>query len=288
MPLDFERVMALPPIETRQEITFRDTILYALGVGVGMESCADPGELQYVYEDGLKALPTMAVVLAYPGFWLQRPEYGVTWQKVLHGEQSIELHRAPLPIDGRVHGVMTIEEIFDKGADKGAIVLSTRRIYNNVGDHIATTRQSSFLRGDGGFGGKAGGGPKPHPLPERCPDFTLRAPTHICQALLYRLSGDYNPIHADPRIARQGGFDRPILHGLATYGVVGRALTKALCLDVPERFRRMDVRFSSPVYPGETFEIDVWREARGKAAFRVRASERDVVVLQNGYLEFGD
>jgi acyl dehydratase len=288
MPLDYNKIMGLPPIETLQDLTFRDTILYALGVGVGAEDPTDPAELQYVYEDGLKALPTMAVVSASPGFWLQRPEYGVTWQKVLHGEQSIEIHRSPLPVEGRLRGVTTIDEIYDKGADKGAIVLSSRRLFADSGELIATARQSSFLRGDGGFGGKSEGAPKPHPLPEGAPHLTVRATTQIGQALLYRLSGDYNPIHADPKVARQGGFERPILHGLASYGVVGRALTKALCDDAPERFRRMDVRFSSPVYPGETFEIDMWREGAGKAAFRVRVVERDVVVLQNGYLEYGD
>jgi acyl dehydratase len=288
MPLDYQKIMALPPIETVQELTFRDTILYALGVGVGASDPTDPAELQYVYEDGLKALPTLAVVMAFPGFWLQRPEYGVTWQKVLHGEQSIEIHRSPLPVEGLFRGVTQIDEIYDKGADKGAVVLSSRRLYTESGEHVATARQASFLRGDGGFGGKSEGAPKPHPLPDRAPDLTTRATTQVSQALLYRLSGDYNPIHADPKVAKQGGFERPILHGLASYGVVGRALTKAVCGDVPERVRRMDVRFSSPVYPGETFEIDIWREGPGQAAFRVRVVERDVVVLQNGYLEYGD
>ncbi len=288
MPLDYSKVMALPPIETRQQWTFRDTILYALGVGVASEVCTDHGELQYVYEAGLKTLPTMVVALAYPGFWLQRPEYGATWPMVLHGEQSIEIHRSPLPVEGGFYGVTTIDEIFDKGAQKGAILLSTRRIYSDVGEHVATTRQSSFLRGDGGFGGRSDGAPKPHALPDREPDYSIKAPTRIDQALLYRLSGDYNPVHADPEIAMQGGFDRPILHGLATYGVVGRALTKSLCDDIPERFRRMDARFASPVFPGETFEIDVWRETPGAASFRARVIERDIVVLNNGYLEFGD
>lgn len=287
MPLDYNKIMALPPIETVQELTVRDTILYALGVGVGASDPTDPAELQYVYEDGLKALPTLAVVMAFPGFWLQRPEYGVTWQKVLHGEQSIEIHRSPLPVAGKFRGVTQIDQIYDKGADKGAVVLSSRRLYAESGEHVATARQASFLRGDGGFGGTSEGAPKPHPLPDRAPDLTARAPTQISQALLYRLSGDYNPIHADPKVAKQGGFERPILHGLASYGVVGRALTKALCDDAPERVRRIDVRFSSPVYPGETFEIDMWREEAGKAAFRVRVVERDVVVLQNGYLEYG-
>lgn len=287
MPLDYDRLMALPPIETTHELTVKDTILYALGVGVGAEDPTDAGELQYVYEEGLKALPTMAVVLTYPGFWQKDPKYGMTWQKILHGEQSIELHK-PLSVSGRFRGVTTIDEFFDKGAEKGALMLASRRIYNEAGDHIATTRQVSFLRGDGGFGGKSDGAPKPHALPERTPDLSARVSSPKNQALLYRLSGDYNPLHVDPKVAKQGGFDRPILHGLGTYGAVGRALVKALCEDQPERLRRMDVRFSSPVYPGEVFEIDIWREAAGKASFRVRVAARDAVVLQNGYMEYGD
>jgi acyl dehydratase len=288
MPLDYNKLMAAPPIETTHELTVRDTILYALGVGVGVDDPTDAGDLQYVYEEGLKALPTMAVVLTYPGFWQKQPEYGMTWQKILHGEQSIEIHKAPLPVTGKFRGVTKIDEIYDKGADKGAIMLHSRRVYNEAGEHIATTRQSSFLRGDGGFGGKADGAPKPHASPERAPDVKAHASSPKNQALLYRLSGDYNPIHVDPKVAKQAGFDRPILHGLGTYGAVGRALVRALCEDQPERLRRMDVRFSSPVYPGETFEIDIWHEAAGKAAFRVRVAERDVVVLQNGYMEYGD
>jgi acyl dehydratase len=287
MALDYEKLMSLPPIETAHDLTFKDTILYALGVGVGAETPTDPGDLQYVYEEGLKALPTMAVVLTYPGFWQKLPQYGMTWQKILHGEQSIELHR-PLAVSGKFRGVTKIDEIYDKGADKGAIMFHSRRVYNEAGDHIATARQSSFLRGDGGFGGKADGAPKPHPLPERSPDLKACVASPKNQALLYRLSGDYNPLHVDPKVAKQGGFDRPILHGLGTYGAVGRALVKTLCDDQSERLKRMDVRFSSPVYPGETLDIDIWREAAGKAAFRVRVVERDVVVLQNGYLEYGE
>jgi acyl dehydratase len=288
MPLDYDKVMSAPAIETTHELTVRDTILYALGVGVGAENPTAPEELKYAYEQELKALPTMAVVLAYPGFWAKDPKYGLTWWKLLHGEQSIEIHRAPLPVQGRFRGVTTIDAIYDKGADKGAVLYSSRRIYAESGEHVATTRQSSFLRADGGFGGNSAGAPKPHPLPERKADLLLRTTTHVNQALIYRLSGDYNPIHADPGVAREGGFERPILHGLATYGVVGRALVKALCADMPERLRRMDARFSSPVYPGESFEIEAWREAPGRAAFRVRVPERDVVVLQNGYLEFSE
>lgn len=285
MALDYAFLTGLPAMETRQSLTRRDTMLYALGVGAAGENALDPAELQFVYEDGLKALPSMAVVLAYPGFWQKEPKYGLTWQKLLHGEQSVEIHR-PLPVEGELTGVTTIDEIYDKGADKGAVMYHSRRIYDAAsGELVATCRQSSFLRADGGFGGKADGAPKPHPIPERAPDLTLQARTGVNQALLYRLSGDYNPLHVDPAVAKAGGFSAPILHGLATFGVAGRLVLKAVCGNAPERLKRLDVRFSSPVYPGETLEVQVWHEGEGRAAFRARVVERDVVVLQNGYAE---
>ena len=288
MALDYAFLMGLPPMETRHEYAWRDTILYALGVGAASEAPLDESELRFVYEEGLQALPSMAVVLAYPGFWAKDPKYGITWQKLLHGEQMVTLHK-PLPVEGKLLGVTTIDEIYDKGADKGAIIYSTRRIYDQAGgDLLATVGQSGFLRADGGFGGKAEGAPKPHPTPERAPDETVRLPTRADQALLYRLSGDYNPLHADPAVATQAGFPVPILHGLCTYGVAGRAVLKALCDNRPERLKRLDVRFSSPVFPGETLEVDLWREGDGRAAYRARVLERNVIVLQNGYAEFGD
>ena len=280
MPLDYDYLMALPPIVTRHEVTERDTILYALGVGAT--------DLHYVYEDGLEALPTMTVVVGYPGFFLKEPRYGVAWQKLLHGEQSIVLHR-PLPTQGVFIGTTRIEEIYDKGADKGAILIATRDIHvEGDPDPIATSRATSFLRGDGGFGGGgAGAPPAPHPVPaDRDPDVVLTSPTRDDQAVLYRLSGDYNPLHIDPAVARSAGFDRPILHGLCTYGVVGRALLEALCYGDASRIRRMDVRFSSPVYPGETIQTEIWRESGGRAAFRARVVERDIIVINNGRLDY--
>lgn len=285
MALDYDYLMGLPPIESRQTLTVRDTILYALGVGSALGAPTDPDELQYVYEDGLKALPTMAVVLAR-GFQSGDPKYGLTWRKILHGEQSLELHR-PLPVEAGLRGVTTIDEIYDKGPEKGAVLYISRRIYDEANDAlVATVRQCSFLRGDGGFGGRSDGAPQPHPTPDRAADVVLSLPTRPEQALLYRLSGDYNPLHADPAVAAAAGFEAPILHGLGTYGFAGRAILKALCRNEPERFRRFDVRFSSPVFPGETLEVAIWREGQGRAALQARVADRGVVVLRNGYIEF--
>lgn len=285
MAIDYDFLMGLS-FDTRQTLTRRDTMLYALGVGAASQRPLDRDELRLVYEDGLVALPTMAVVLAYPGFWLQDPRYGVDWRRVLHGEQSIRIH-APLPVEGELIGTTRIDEIFDKGADKGAILYSTRDIREADGGRlIASVSQSAFLRGDGGFGGSSEGAPKPHPTPERAPDLTLDMPTRDDQALLYRLSGDYNPLHADPEIARQAGFERPILHGLCTYGIAGRAAIQLLCGNDATRLRRFDVRFSSPVYPGETLRFDVWKEDTGRAAMTAQVLERGITVLRNGLVEY--
>jgi acyl dehydratase len=282
MPLDPAYLLGLPPRVNRHAYSERDTMLYALGVGAG----ADPGELRYVYEEGLIALPTMAVVLAYPGFWQKEPQYGIDWMRVLHGEQSVTLH-APLPVAGEVIGEMTIESIVDKGRGKGALLTSCRQVRNaSSGELLATVRQLSFLRGDGGCGGPSSAASQPHPVPLSAPDAELTLPTRPEQALIYRLSGDYNPLHADPKVAEEANLAAPILHGLCTYGIAGRALARLLCSGEATRLRRIDCRFTSPVFPGETIRVSVWREASGRAAFRAVSDERGVVVLSNGYAEF--
>lgn len=278
MPLDPQRLLALPPIEVTSTFTRRDTILYALGLGAE--------ELRFVYEDGLQALPTMAVVMGYPGFMWRDPAYGVDWKKLLHGESSLELH-APLPSEGEITGVTTLGPIFDKGADKGAIVYQQRKLYGPQGDLLATLGAALFMRGDGGFGGTSEGQPKPHAVPDRASDLSRDIATTDSQALIYRLSGDLNPLHVDPAVAKAAGFPRPILHGLCTYGIAGRAVLAALCDNDPARLKRLDVRFSSPVYPGETIRTELWKEGDGRAAFRCSVVERGVVVLNNGFAQYG-
>jgi acyl dehydratase len=277
MAIDPEALLAREPIVTRQTLSPRDVMLYALGVGAQ--------ELPFVYEDGLKVLPTMATVLAYPGFVWKDFDLGADWRKVLHGETSVEIH-APLPVEGELVGSTTFGPIFDKGADKGTVCYVTREIRDAAGTLVATVRNSSFLRGDGGRGGSSEPQRKPHPLPDRAPDESVTLETTANQAMIYRLSGDYNPLHIDPEVAKAGGFDRPILHGLATYGVAGRAVLAALCGNDPARLKRLDARFASPVFPGETIRTDIWRESEGRASYRSSVVERDLVVLNNGYVEF--
>jgi acyl dehydratase len=194
----------------------------------------------------------------------------------------------PLPVEGTVVSEAKIDEICDKGAAKGAIMYMTRRLYEaSSGDLLVTMGNVAFLRADGGFGGKSEGAPKPRPVPaDRTADLQANLPVTLNQALIYRLSGDYNPLHIDPDVARSAGFDRPILHGLGGYGTLGRALIKVLCGDDPGRLRRFDVRFTSPVYPGEALHADIWNVGRGEAAFRLVASERNVVVQDFGRVEY--
>jgi len=281
MTLDPDKLYALPFPEIRQRYRWRDSVIYALGLGFGLDPL-DEGQLRFVDETKLAAVPTMANVLAYPGFWMRDLDTGIDWVKVVHGEQAMRLHK-PLAAEGEVIGRTRIVDIVDKGAGKGALVYAEREIADaQSGELLATLLQTVFCRGDGGFGGKTASPRSPHPTPERTPDLTVELPTHPQLALIYRLSGDFNPLHIDPAIARKAGYDRPILHGLASYGIAGHALMRALCGYDASRFRAIDARFSAPVFPGETIATDIWRETPGQAAFRCRVAARDAIVIANG------
>ena len=193
-----------------------------------------------------------------------------------------------LAVDGEVVSVLTVDAIYDKGPHVGALLYATRELRERAsGALLATLRQGIILRGEGGSGGLTTGAPKPYPMPEGRPaDLSITLPTRPEQALLYRLCGDYNPLHADPAIAAEAGFDRPILHGLASYGVVGRALLSALCENRAGRLKRLDARFTNPVYPGEEITTEIWRETKGRASFRALVTARDVVVINHGYAEY--
>ena len=287
MPLDYEKLMRMKFEPTRQSYGRKDTILYALGVGVGTRDPVDPGELRYVYEKNLVALPTLAVTLAVDPMRLAKPDVGINYRMLLHAEQTLTMHKA-LPVEGTVAGESSIDEIYDKGAAKGAIMHMTRRLFDTTtGDLLVTLGNVAFLRGDGGFGGKSEGAPRPRAVPaDRAPDFEVDLPVSVNQALIYRLAGDYNPLHIDPEVARSAGFDRPILHGLGAYGTVGRALIKVLCGDEPSKARRLDVRFTAPVFPGEPLRLDIWKAGAGDAAFRLVASARNTVVEDFGRFEY--
>jgi acyl dehydratase len=283
MPIHYDHLLNYAIPEVRQRVTKRDTILYALGVGLGQDPL-DTRQLDFVdHHRVLKALPSMAVVLGYPGFWLGNPATGVDAVKLVHGEQSIELH-APLPVEGEIIGRTKVTGLVDKGAGKGALLFSEKRLTDAAtGTLLAVSRSTTFLRGDGGFGGPTGPVPAPHAMPERAADFTIDLPTRPEQALLYRLNGDDNPLHADPALAAKAGFPRPILHGLCTFGVVGHALLRGLLSYDAGRVRSMAARFTAPVYPGETIRTEIWHDG----SFRARVVERDVIVINNGHIGVG-
>lgn len=285
MAIDAEKLKSWPFADLEHTYTARDTMLYALGVGAGADP-VDAADLAFVYENGLKALPSMALVLGYPGFWLKEQNTGVDWTRLLHGEQGMVLHR-PLPPAATVIGRTRVTGLVDKGADKGALLFSARDVFDKAtGELLATLTATTFLRGDGGFGGPSGPVPAPHKVPERAPDAVLDLPTLPQAALIYRLSGDYNPLHADPKVAAAAGFPRPILHGMCTFAVACRALLKLGCDNDPARLKSMNARFSAPVFPGETIRTEMWRDG-DVLSFRCSVVERGIKVLDNGRAEVG-
>ena len=276
--LDPARLLAYPLPPIRQTLTRRDTVLYALAIGLGQDPL-DPAQLDFVdAQRALKAMPSMAVVLGYPGFWLADPATTVDAVRLVHGEQGIQLHR-PIPVEGELVGETRITGLVDKGKGKGALLYSEKRLTEaGSGALIATATATTFLRADGGFGGPSGPTKAAHPTPDTPPDIVVDLATRPEQALLYRLLGDDNPLHADPATASAAGFERPILHGLCTFGVVTHAILRSLCDYDPARLRSLDLRFSAPVFPGETIRTEIHDDG----SFRARVVERDIVVVTNG------
>ncbi|MGH7159170.1 MAG: MaoC/PaaZ C-terminal domain-containing protein [Acetobacteraceae bacterium] len=278
MPIDYETLRNYPIPEVRQRISARDTILYALSIGLAQDPL-DLRQLDFVdHHRALKAVPSMAVVLGHPGFWLADPNTGVDAVKLVHGEQGIVIHR-PLPTSGEIIGRTRITGLVDKGAGAAALLYTEKEIIDaESGALLATTTSTTFLRGQGGFGGPAGPVKAVPEVPTGPPEISFDLPTRPEQALYYRLNGDDNPLHADPAVAARAGFPRPILHGLCTLGVVCHALLATLAGYDAARLRALDLRFSAPVFPGETIRTEIWRSG----AFQARLPGRDVRVVSNG------
>lgn len=278
--MNLENLLQVKFPELEYSATPRDAMLYALGIGVG-DRPEDARDLQFVYEQGLKMFPAQVNVICHPGGWVLDPMLEIDWIKLLHGEQSFEMHK-PLEPGKTYIGSYKITGVLDKGAGKGALLFMRKELREKGLDALVSTVDSTyFLRGDGGSGGTITEVPPPHAIPERAPDSSVTLATLPRTALIYRLSGDYNPIHADPVLARKAGFERPILHGLCTLGIATRAILQDCCDDQPERLRSLQLRFSSPVYPGETLITEIWRDGE-VASFRARVAERNIVVLNNG------
>lgn len=283
MAIVYDKLMALKIPDAEHTYTERDTMLYALGVGVGQDP-TDRQQLDYVYEKNLKAMPTFVCLLGYPGFWVRDLDSGIDWMKILNGEQSFELN-APVKPRGTVVGKTRIVEVIDKGAGKGAVVYTERKITDKAsGELVATVRQTTFCRADGGFGGPPRESPPVHKTPERAPDLVCDLETRPEMALLYRLSADLNPLHADLDIAKAAGYPRPILHGLGTFGVVGHALLKSVCGYDATKLVTMGGRFSAPVFPGETIRTEMWRDGN-VISFRALVPARNIVAMTNGRAE---
>lgn len=304
MTIDYKKLKSWPFEAVRQQYDWKDAALYALSIGYG----ADPlneDELRFVYEgvggadaDGrgsLVAVPTLAVVLGTPGFWPKHPDSGIDWVKVLHGEQQLVLHK-PLPASATVVSTTVIRKIIDKGAGKGAILVQERQLHDEAnGELLATLESITFCRGDGGYSDIEGNGPPggdepitPKPkVPERAPDMTCELSVPANTALYYRLNADLNPLHADPKVARDAGFRQPILHGLASYGVAAHAILKTCCNLNPDRLKSIGLRFSAPVYPGETLLTDIWKTDAG-VQFQTRVAERDIVAMSHGIATISD
>ena len=254
------------------EYSEKDVILYALGVGCGRE------QLPFVYEQDLKVLPTFAVIPAFPALFAMGNAVDVNPMMVLHGEQRIELC-APIPTSGKLTTTPTVSAIYDKG--KGALVVIETETVDAKGTLLFKNTFGAFARGVGGFGGDRGpSGPRNVP-PDRKPDRTVEMKTLEQQALLYRLSGDMNPLHADPSFAKIGGFDTPILHGLCTFGHVGRAVLESYCGSDPSRLKDFEVRFAGVVYPGETIVTEMWEGEGGRIIVQAKTKERGDAVVNS-------
>lgn len=258
--------------------TSKDALLYAVSIGAGVD------ELVFTTEntEGVtqRTFPTLAVVLASGGFGSIDAVGPFDRTMMVHGEQSVTLHRE-IPVEGTATMTSVLTDMFDKG--KAAIIVTSAEAVMD-GEPLYTMRSATFIRGAGGWGGDRGPSGPRNVAPERAPDREITYVTSPDQALLYRLNADRHPLHSDPNFAKAGGFDRPIFHGLGTYGYTGRALLHLLCDSDPARFRHIEARFAAPVYPGESLTVRAWEVADGESVFTT--SVRDRVVIDQGLVRY--
>ena len=276
MAIDHSALMGLEFPEREFHWSERDTLLYNLSVGMGRDM---PADLPFVFERGLQAVPTQAAVVAWEDTWQERTGMDIT--KIVHGEQRLTLHR-PLPASGTVRSAFRIAACYDKGPGRGAVLL-VETVLRAPGDAtpLVTLLSTVFARGDGGFGGPPGRGPEPHAVPSRAPDRTVQTEVRPEQAMYYRLTGDRNPLHVDPAFAAAAGFDRPILHGLCSWGMAAAAVVREACARDASRLAHFEARFTAPVYPGETLAFDLWFDGP-TVSLRGRVPQRGVTVLDHG------
>ena len=277
MPIDREKALAHSFEPGDGGYKKDDVILYALGVGAGVP-CTDPSELEYTYEKNLKVLPSFTTVAnsGASGGIFSVPGLEFNRALMLHGEQEVEIHK-PLPPETKLRGQTKIADIYDKG--KAALLLLETAVSDEQGDPLYTNRMSLFLRGEGGFGGPKGPDVA-NAKPERAPDGVVESTTLPQQALLYRLNGDKNPLHCDPDFAAKGGFDKPIIHGLCSYGIVCKAIVDGVLGGDPTKVAKYSARFRGVAWPGETYLTSYWKEG-DTILVEAKSKERDAVIISN-------
>ncbi len=278
--IDYENLINWRFPKVTHHLTQRDTMLYALGIGLGMDS-TDRAQLRFVYEKNLVAFPSMASVLCFPGNWLKDSRTGVDYLKIVNGATRFVIHQ-PLPVEATLTSTMRVIDIVDKGKGKGAIVVTEREVCNEkTGDLVCTVTATTFCRGDGGFGGPKRSLPPPPTISDTPPDVSIEIIIPTNAALIFRLLGDYNPLHADMDVATAAGFARPILHGLATLGFATHALVKGCGNYDPPALKSLEARYTAPVMPGDTLCTMLWRNG-SNIRFRSVVKERSSVVLDHG------
>lgn len=276
-----ERLLAHRFAERTHRYAERDAILYALGVGLGRDP-VDPVDLAFLDETRLDVLPTFGVTLASPGMWVKEPALGINWVKLVHSAQAATFH-APLPPSAEVIGTARIASVTDRGADRGAEVVVERRITDAAtATQYCTVRQTLLLRGNGGFAPQPAPRPARQPLPERAPDAVVSFDISPRAALIYRLSGDWNPLHISPEVAARAGFARPILHGLCSYGIAGWMVLRVFGGAEPTRLKSLSLRFAGPVVPGDRLEFSLWKSGP-RIDFTATTAGR--IVLDQGLAE---
>lgn len=279
MAFDYDTMMATSIVDLPFSYRDTETMLYALSIGLGRDPL-NKSELPFVADDGglVKTVPSLATVLIPDMF---PPDLGWDYTQVLHAEQRLTLFR-PLPAAAELRIDKRIVDVFDRGPKLGAMVLFEAEGRFAKDDTVLFTLSNTIIaRGDGGFGGPNGKGPTPHRVPRREADLSCDLATRPDQALLYRLNGDRNPLHSDPSLSPQVGFDRPILHGLCTYGIACHAILKTICEYDYTLITGLDARFSSPVLPGDTITTEMWQDGN-IVSFQCSAKERGIIVLKNG------